>query len=83
MFEQLGSDQLSVPVATDIAGKSDTHAVRLDREATDAVKKARLHQRVASSIFFEFERRPEPDENGSVAPRDQSGGGRARRLCQV
>ena len=53
LFEQLGSDQLSVPVATDIAGKSDAHAVQLDREATDAIKKARLHQRVASSIFFE------------------------------
>jgi hypothetical protein len=53
LFEQLGSDQLSVPVSTDIAGKSDSHAVRLDREATDAIKKARLHQRVASTIFFE------------------------------
>ena len=52
-FEQLDSDQLSVPVTTDIAGKKDAHAVRLDREATETVKKARLHQRVATAIFFE------------------------------
>src|SRR5262245_21250025 len=52
-FEQLGSDQLSVPVTTDIAGKKDAHAVRLDREATESVKKASLHQKVATAIFFE------------------------------
>jgi predicted AAA+ superfamily ATPase len=53
LFEQLGSDQLSVPVTTDIAGKKDAHAVRLDREATESVKKARLHQGVGTAIFFE------------------------------
>ena len=53
LFEQLGSDQLAIPVSTDIAGKKDAHAVRLDREAIDAIKKARLHQRVATAIFFE------------------------------
>jgi hypothetical protein len=53
LFEQLGSDQLSIPVTTDIIGKKDAHAVRLDREAIDAIKKARLHQRVATAIFFE------------------------------
>lgn len=53
LFEQLGSDQLSIPVTTDIIGKKDAHAVRLDREAIDVIKKARLHQRVATAIFFE------------------------------
>lgn len=53
LFEQLGSDQLAIPVTTDIVGKKDAHAVRLDREAIDAIKKARLHQRVATAIFFE------------------------------
>ena len=53
VFEQLGSEQLSIPVTTDIVGKADAHAVRLDREATDAIKKARLHQRVSTIIFFE------------------------------
>jgi len=53
MFEQLGSSELEVPVTTDIAGKSDAHAVRLDKEAPEAVRKASLHRKVASAIFFE------------------------------
>jgi Protein of unknown function (DUF499) len=53
LFEQLGSNDLEVPVATDIAGKKDAHALRLDREAPEAIKKARLHRKVASTIFFE------------------------------
>jgi len=53
VFEQLGSDQLSVPVGTDIAGKKESHAVRLDRESTEAIRKARLHQKVATIIFME------------------------------
>lgn len=53
VFEQLGEDKLKVPVNTDIAGKADSHAVRLDNEATPEVKKARLHQKVATTIFFE------------------------------
>ena len=53
VFEQLGTDQLSVPVATDIAGKRDSHAKKLDREATESIKKARLHQKVATAIFME------------------------------
>ncbi len=53
VFEQLGEDKLKVPVNTDIAGKSDAHAIRLDNEATPEVKKARLHQKVATTIFFE------------------------------
>jgi len=53
MFEQLGSNDLEVPVTTDIAGKKDAHAVRLDREASAAIKRASLHRKVASAIFFE------------------------------
>lgn len=53
MFEQLGSNELEVPVTTDIAGKKDAHSVRLDREAVDAIKKTNLHRKVASAIFFE------------------------------
>jgi len=53
MFEQLGSNDLEVPVTTDIAGKKDAHSVRLDREAADAIKKSHLHRKVASAIFFE------------------------------
>jgi hypothetical protein len=53
LFEQLGNEKLEVPVTTDIAGKSDAHAIRLDKEAEDAVKKSQLHRKVATTIFFE------------------------------
>jgi hypothetical protein len=53
LFEQLGSDGLEIPVTTDIIGKSDAHSVRLDKEADEAVKKAQLHRKVATTIFFE------------------------------
>jgi hypothetical protein len=53
LFEQLGSDGLEIPVTADIIGKSDAHSVRLDKEADDAVKKAQLHRKVATTIFFE------------------------------
>jgi hypothetical protein len=53
MFQQLGSDQLEAPVTTDIAGSQDAHAVRLDREATAEIRKARLHQKIATTILFE------------------------------
>ena len=53
MFEQLGTDQLSVPVTTDIAGKKDAHAKKLDKEASKSIRKNRLHQKVATVIFME------------------------------
>ncbi len=53
VFEQLGSDGLEIPVTTDIIGKATAHALRLDKEADDAVKKAQLHRKVATTIFFE------------------------------
>ncbi len=53
VFEQLGETKLEAAVTTDIAGKKDAHAVRLDSEAIDAIKKARLHRKVATTIFFE------------------------------
>jgi hypothetical protein len=53
VFEQLGETRLEAAVTTDIAGKKDAHAVRLDSEAIDAIKKARLHRKVATTIFFE------------------------------
>jgi predicted AAA+ superfamily ATPase len=52
-FKQLGSDLLTVPVTTDIAGSSTAHAIRLDNDAAPAIKKAQLHQKVATVIFFE------------------------------
>lgn len=53
VFEQLGSDQLETAVTADICGKSDAHAIQMDKEATEGIKKARLHRKVAATIFFE------------------------------
>jgi hypothetical protein len=53
MFEQLGENKLEGAVTTDICGKKESHAVRLDAEAVESIKKARLHRKVASAIFFE------------------------------
>jgi hypothetical protein len=53
VFEQLGENRLEAAVTTDIAGKDDSHAVRLDNEAIDAIKKSRLHKKCATTIFFE------------------------------
>ena len=53
LFEQLGSDRLEVPVISDITGRKDSHAVRLDQEAAESIRKARLHLKAATAIFFE------------------------------
>lgn len=53
IFEQLGSRALEAAVTVDIAGKKEAHAVMLDNEALDSVKKERLHQKVATVVFFE------------------------------
>lgn len=52
MFEQLGESKLEGAVTTDIIGKKDSHAVRLDAEAINGIRKARLHCKAASTIFF-------------------------------
>jgi predicted AAA+ superfamily ATPase len=38
-FEQLGEPRLEAAVTTDICGKRESHATRLDREAVDTIKK--------------------------------------------
>lgn len=53
VFEQLGETRLDGAVTTDIVGKEHAHALRLDTEATAEVRKARLHRKVATTIFFE------------------------------
>lgn len=52
-FEQLGETKLEGAVTTDICGKRDSHATRLDTEATEAIKNARLHRKAITAIFFE------------------------------
>ena len=53
IFEQLGEDRLEGSVTTDIAGRKEAHAARLDNEASTSIKKARLHRKVATAILFE------------------------------
>jgi hypothetical protein len=53
LFEQLGEHRLEAAVGTDIAGKKDSHALRLDNEASEEIKKWRIHRKVATAIFFE------------------------------
>lgn len=53
LFEQLGGAKLEGAVTTDICGKKESHAVRLDKEAVETIRKSRTHQKVATSIFFE------------------------------
>jgi len=53
LFEQLGSSELEIPVTTDIVGRADAHAARLDKEAAEAIRKAQLHRKIATTIFFE------------------------------
>lgn len=52
VFEQLGEGRLEAAVLSDIAGH-EAHAARLDQEAGGSVKRLRLHQQVASAVFFE------------------------------
>ncbi len=54
VFKQLGNDELEAAVTTDIAGVRNAHAVRLDAEtSSEAIRRARLHRQVATTIFFE------------------------------
>jgi hypothetical protein len=53
VFEQVGESKLEGAVTTDICGKRDSHATRLDQEASPDIKKARLHRKVMTTIFFE------------------------------
>jgi len=52
-LEQIGEQRLEGAVTTDICGKPDSHAPRLDAEAVDTIKKARLHRKAATTVFFE------------------------------
>ena len=52
-FEQLGETKLEGAVTTDICGKRDSHATRLDAEAQETIKSARLHRKAMTAIFFE------------------------------
>jgi predicted AAA+ superfamily ATPase len=53
VFEQLGESRLEGALTTDITGKKESHAVRLDAEAEETLRKAQIHKKVATVIFFE------------------------------
>lgn len=53
IFEQLNEMRLEGAVTTDIAGKKESHSVLLDNEAEQTLKKAQIHKKVATVIFFE------------------------------
>lgn len=53
VFEQIGESRLEGAVTTDICGKKDSFAVRLDQEASPDIRKARLHRKAMTAIFFE------------------------------
>ncbi len=53
VFEQVGESRLEGAVTTDICGKKDSFAIRLDSESVETIKKARLHRKVTTAIFFE------------------------------
>ncbi|MEA2604968.1 MAG: hypothetical protein QOF89_5960 [Acidobacteriota bacterium] len=53
VFDQLGESRLEAAITTDIVGKDHAHALRLDKEGTPEVRNARLHRKVATTIFFE------------------------------
>jgi len=78
VFEQLGGDGLEIPVTTDIIGKADAHAVRLDREADDAVKKAQLPPEGRDDDLLRVERRHEPGQGRCHRAGDQDGASSAR-----
>ena len=67
-FEQLGERNLETAVTTDIAGSIGAHAVRLDQESTAEIKQARLHRKVATTIFFESNGGQGKDRHEATGP---------------
>jgi len=53
VFEQLGESRLEGALTTDIVGKKDSHALRLDQQAEETLKKAQIHKKTACVVFFE------------------------------
>jgi hypothetical protein len=52
VLDQLGEERLQAAILADIAGE-EAHAVRLDAEAPDTLRRLRLHRKVATALFFE------------------------------
>jgi Protein of unknown function (DUF499) len=52
VLDQLGEERLQAAILADIAGET-SHAVRLDADAPETLRRLRLHQKVATALFFE------------------------------
>jgi hypothetical protein len=73
VFEQLGENKLEGAVTTDIAGKKGSHSVVLDNEAEETLRKAMVHRRTATAVFFE--------SNGGQGQKRQTATVPELRLC--
>jgi hypothetical protein len=73
VFEQLGQDRLEGAVTTDIAGKKEAHSLLLDTEAEETLRKAHVHRKAATSVFFE--------SNGGQGEKRQSATGPELRMA--
>ncbi|MCF6155519.1 MAG: hypothetical protein E3K36_09760 [Candidatus Brocadia sp.] len=52
VFEQIGSDKPEGAVTTDISGKPDAHAVRLDKEFVDTIRRPHRIRRQQRRYFL-------------------------------
>jgi len=66
--EQLNENRLDATIRTDICGDNKSFAVKLDAEATDEIKKRRLHRKIATTIFFESNGGQEKDHAYTTLP---------------
>jgi hypothetical protein len=64
-FDLFGRRDLGAAIVADIAG-AGSHAARLDRQAPEDLRAARLHRKVATALFLRSLARLEPD--GSTLP---------------
>ncbi len=53
VLDQLNEDKLETVIITDIDGRADSIATRLDAVADGAIGREQLHRKVATAIFFE------------------------------
>ena len=68
VFEQLGESRLEGAVTTDVCGRKESHAIRLDAEAEETLRKAQVHKKTATSIFFESNGGQNPAKGAATLP---------------
>jgi hypothetical protein len=62
LLEQIGEPRMEGVITTDVCGKKDSLATRLDTEAVDTIRKSHLHCKVATAVFFESNGGPHKNE---------------------